>query len=84
MDVDAARKKGLNPLICFRCGQPGHKAPDCNLRFDVRALTVDELQTILEDRLAELDVAPEEPDEPEEKAEAPEIAKCQDFTQRSE
>ena len=78
MDVDAARKKAANPPTCFRCGKTGHKSPDCDLRSDVRALTVDELQTYLEDRLAELDVATEEKTEPEE---TPEV---QDFVPRSE
>jgi len=58
MDVDAARRKASVPITCYRCGKLGHKTPDCDLRFDVRALTTDELQSYLEDRLAKLDVAP--------------------------
>lgn len=60
MDVDAARKKTSLPITCYRCGEPGHKAPDCKLRFDVRALSVNELQTYLEDKMTALDATPEQ------------------------
>jgi predicted ATPase with chaperone activity len=82
MDVDSARKKAANALTCFRCGNLGHKAPDCHLQFDVRALSVDELQTILEDRLAELDVVPRETEEETEKKES--SSETQDFVHRNE
>jgi hypothetical protein len=62
MDVDAARKKASTPITCYRCGQPGHKSSDCALRFDVRALSIDELQSHLEDKLARQDVVPLEDD----------------------
>ena len=62
MDIDAAQKKATATISCYRCGKLGHKAPDCNLHFDIRTCTVDELQSFLEDRLAELDVVPAEDD----------------------
>ena len=62
MDVNAARRKTSLPITCYHCGEPGHKAPDCKLRFDVRALSVEELQTYLEDRMTALDVVPEQVD----------------------
>jgi len=62
MDVDAAKRKAGGVISCYRCGKTGHKVPDCNLRFDVRTCTVDELQSFLEDKLAKLDVVAAEDD----------------------
>jgi len=64
MDLDLARRKAMPASTCFRCGKPGHFGRDCPDRFDVRALSVDELQTILEDRLAQLDVVSANPVDP--------------------
>lgn len=64
MDVDLLRKKVSLPVLCFRCGKPGHLGRECPDRFDVRSLSIDELQVILEDRFAQLDVAPTEPSDP--------------------
>jgi len=63
MDINAARKaKSINDN-CRRCGEPGHWAKDCKLRFDVRHMTMDELSVLVEDRLAALDVVQSEPEE---------------------
>ena len=61
MDIDATRKSRSLPDTCCRCGAPGHWAKDCPHRFDVHHMDIDELQTLLEDRLAEKDAAPAEP-----------------------
>ena len=61
MDIDASQKTQLLPFSCYRCGKAGHKAPDCPIRFDIRELSIDDLQTYLKDRLAELDAKHLEP-----------------------
>lgn len=61
MDIDAARKGKTPSDACRRCGRIGHWGKDCPDRFDVRLMNVDELQTLLEDKLAAKDVAPAEP-----------------------
>ena len=55
MDIDTTWKAKSLPDTCRRCGLPGHWAKDCNLRFDVRHMDVDGLQTLLEDKLAAKD-----------------------------
>jgi len=61
MDIDASWKTQPLPFLCYRCGKAGHKAPDCPTRFDIQELSIDDLQTYLEDRLAELDAKHPEP-----------------------
>ena len=46
-DIDSGQKKDPTPITCYRCHQPGHKAPDCPSRFDIRLLTNEELENEL-------------------------------------
>ena len=61
MDIDTSRKMQPLPFSCYQCGKAGHKAPDCPTRFDIQELSIDNLQTHLEDCLAELDAKHLEP-----------------------
>ena len=57
MDIDLAQRKAIPLTLFFHCGQPGHFSKNCLDRFDVQNLSTDKLQELLEDRLAQLDVA---------------------------
>ena len=67
MDVDASQKRDALPLTCYRCKKPGHKSPECPQRFDVRTFTIQDLESELAERMAQLDVVSVEdsPAEPE-------------------
>jgi len=58
MDIDATRKGKTPSDTCRHCRVTGHWAKDCHLRFDVRHMDTDELQTLLEDKLAAKDAVP--------------------------
>ena len=58
MDIDAARRGKTPSDSCRRCGALDHWAKDCPHRFDVRHMDTDELQTLLENKLAAKDVVP--------------------------
>ena len=60
MDLDAAKKRVME-LLCYHCNLPGHFGKNCPTRFDVRMMSMDELQEVLENRMALLDVAPSDP-----------------------
>jgi Retrotransposon gag protein/Zinc knuckle len=57
MDVDTSKYRKPMPPVCFRCHQPGHRANECPHRFDVRAMTADERMDLLEQLLADADLA---------------------------
>jgi hypothetical protein len=57
MDVDCTRT--LKPLAqtCYRCGQTGHISRDCDLRHDVRHMTLEEKDEYIQHVLANCDAA---------------------------
>jgi len=46
MDIDAARKAKATPDTCRHCGKTEHWVKECDLRFDVRYMDTDELETL--------------------------------------
>ena len=78
IDTGVVRKKEPTPMACYRCHQPGHKAPDCPLRFDIRLLTNEELENEL---MNKKDVPPVQDLDSETE---PEIPKEEDFVRDNE
>ena len=78
MDINTARRK--SQLLCFRCKKPGYFGNNCPDQFDIWMLTMDELQSALEDWLAQLYMPPAEPTSPP--LEKP--ANLEDFQQHNE
>jgi hypothetical protein len=47
MDIDAARRQAKSLATCRRCGEAGHFIRDCPRTFDIREMSVDEVQELL-------------------------------------
>ena len=59
MDVDAARKARSLPLRgCYQCGDANHVVWDCPHHMDVRQLTTEQREELIEDLLALKDAVP--------------------------
>jgi hypothetical protein len=56
MEVDANRSRARLPVGgCFRCGNPSHQVRECPKRFDVRFMTSEECEDLIQSMLAEKD-----------------------------
>jgi len=53
MDVDAVRKtRSLPPRGCYQCGEANHLVKDCPHRLDIRRLTAEQREELIEDLMA--------------------------------
>ena len=85
MDIDATRKKGVNPVLCFQCDKLGHIGRDCPHRFDVCYMLIDECSDFAQQIFANLDAqvgeTVEPPEDDKEVTEA--LNEMQDFAPHS-
>ena len=84
MDIDAARRTQKVPPTCYRCGKVGHIKSECQQGFDIRHLDRDDIEILLEQLNARIDILNLEaavPTEPLELPQPKELAeeKASDF-----
>jgi len=61
MDVDTVRKTCSLPLRgCYHCGEANYLVKDCPYRLDVRRLTAEQKEELIEDLMALKDAVEEE------------------------
>jgi hypothetical protein len=84
MDIDSARRTQKVPPTCYRCGKVGHFKSECQQGFDIRHLDRDDIEILLEQLNARIDILNLEaavPTEPLELPQPKELAeeKASDF-----
>jgi len=61
IDIDAVQKmRSLPPRGCYRCGEANHLVKDCPHRLDVRRLTTEQREELIEDLMALKDAVEKE------------------------
>jgi len=61
MDVDTVWKtRPTSPWECYRCGEPNHLVKDCPHHLNVRRLTAEQREELIEDLMALKDAVAEE------------------------
>jgi len=57
MDINATKRKQVNPPICFCCGEPGYLKPQCPKRFDIRHMMTEKVDEWMQQNAIDRDVA---------------------------
>jgi len=61
MDIDTVQKThSLPPRGCYQCGEANHLVKDCSHHLDVRRLTTEQREELIEDLMALKDTVEEE------------------------
>ena len=61
MDIDTVQKTcSLPPRGCYQCGEANHLVKDCSHHLDVRRLTTEQREELIEDLMALKDAVEEE------------------------
>lgn len=76
-----AQRTDHTPRACYRCGSLEHLAPQCKLKYDIRAMSLDEKEQLLEQLLADKDAVVESVEDVQSREEVGEAST--DFVHRS-